>query len=61
MVMVAPPLTFRTIDPVADGEMAASHHRDACAVSFGAGDDCQYREDSDQEFRVESVEHMASI
>ena len=35
MIVVAPPLTFRTIDPVADGEVAASHHRDACAVSFG--------------------------
>lgn len=36
MIIQAPPLTFRTIDPVADGDLAAAHHRDACVASFGS-------------------------
>ena len=36
MVIQAPPLVFRTIDVLADGELAAGHHRDACVASFGS-------------------------
>jgi ribosomal protein S18 acetylase RimI-like enzyme len=35
MTVVAPPLTFRTIDLATDAELAAAHHRDACVISFG--------------------------
>jgi hypothetical protein len=30
-------------------------------VCFGAGDSRQHREDSDQKFPIERVEHMASV
>ena len=34
-VLVAPPLTFRTIDPDADARQAYAAHADACRASFG--------------------------
>jgi len=35
MQLASAVLTYRTIDPDRDGELAAAHHREACLTSFG--------------------------